>query len=60
MLNGLPHFNGSCQLCMGCIYGCHAHALSPHVFKFFLLKEGFNLKAIMKEVPLPGMWILKT
>jgi Fe-S-cluster-containing hydrogenase components 2 len=54
MVNGLPHFNVSCQLCMGCIYGCHTQALLPGAFKFFFLKEGFNLKAILKEVPLSG------
>ncbi|NCB74576.1 MAG: hypothetical protein EOM51_07530 [Clostridia bacterium] len=52
MLEGNPIFGSSCNLCMGCIYGCPTGALKPQMMKSAVLKEGFNLEAIEKaELP---------
>ncbi len=52
MVSGKPVFGNSCNLCMGCIYGCPSKALEPQMMKFAVIKEGFNIEAVEKaELP---------
>ncbi|TCL56862.1 hypothetical protein EDD76_11034 [Kineothrix alysoides] len=53
MKEGKPAFGFHCMLCLRCIYACPQKALSPGILKFFVLKEGFDLKA-MSKAPDPG------
>lgn len=43
-----PEFGSICHMCLGCIYGCPNKALSPGIFKFFVIKEGYNLAELEK------------
>ena len=43
-----PVFGFHCILCLRCIYACPRKALSPGILKFFVLKEGFDLKSMSK------------
>jgi ferredoxin len=50
MLNNRPVFGRECLLCLKCIYGCPSKALKAGAFKFIILKEGYDLKAIEKRM----------
>jgi len=50
MLNNRPVFGRECFLCLKCIYGCPNKALKARAFKFIILKEGYDLKAIEKRM----------
>ena len=43
MDKGRPHYNNKCLICMRCLYSCPNQALSLSLFKFFKLKQGYNL-----------------
>ena len=43
---GKPKLGSKCHLCLNCIYGCPNKALKPGMGKFFVIKEGYDLKAI--------------
>ena len=47
-----PVFGRECHLCLSCIYGCPRKALSPRVFKFIVVKEGYDLKRWESMLPL--------
>lgn len=49
MKNGMPKFGVHCLWCMKCIYSCPRKALRPRIFKFSVLKKGFNIKQMIKE-----------
>jgi ferredoxin/flavodoxin len=50
IVDGKPVFNGTCLLCLKCFYGCPNKALGPGKFKFFVIKDGYNLKALKKRM----------
>ncbi|MDG6245069.1 MAG: EFR1 family ferrodoxin [Methanolobus sp.] len=50
MSNGKPLFNGTCLLCLKCFYGCPEKALEPGILKFFVLKDGYDLKSLKKRM----------
>jgi ferredoxin len=50
MLNNKPVFGRECFLCLKCIYGCPNEALKAGIFKFIILKGGYNIKAIEKRM----------
>ena len=50
MQNSRPIFGRECFLCLKCIYGCPSKALKAGAFKFIILKEGYDLKAIEKRM----------
>lgn len=52
MQNGRPEFGKKCHMCMKCVYGCPEKALKPKVFEFFVIKEGYDLKALSKKLDL--------
>lgn len=41
------HFN--CIWCLKCIYNCPRNALFPRIFKFSVLKNGYNFKEMLEE-----------
>ncbi|HEX3037704.1 MAG TPA: EFR1 family ferrodoxin [Oscillospiraceae bacterium] len=49
MKNGRPKFGSHCLWCMKCIYSCPRKALRTRIFKFAVLKKGFNIKQMAKE-----------
>lgn len=50
MLSNMPVFGRECFLCLRCIYGCPNNALEAGIFKFIILKDGYNLKDIEKRM----------
>ena len=50
MRDGHPRYNKKCTLCLKCIYDCPKQALKPKYGKFFLLKDGFSLKAMEQQM----------
>lgn len=48
--NNRPVFGRECFLCLKCIYGCPNKALEAGAFKFIVLNEGYDLKAIEKRM----------
>lgn len=48
--DGRPVFGGKCLLCLKCIYGCPGRALEPGMFKFIVVKEGYDLQALEKRM----------
>lgn len=48
MVNKRLKFGFGCIWCMKCIYSCPRKALSPRVLKFTVLKDGFDMKKMVK------------
>lgn len=46
-----PQFGRSCCLCLGCIYSCPNKALYAGLGKFVIIKEGYDLNKLMKQLP---------
>lgn len=40
---GKIQFSNQCQACLSCVYRCPAKAITPGVWKSFVLKEGYDL-----------------
>ncbi len=49
MSNNKPVFGRDCCLCLKCIYGCPNKSLMAGIFKFIILKDGYDLKAVEKR-----------
>ncbi len=49
--NTIPVYESHCCLCLRCIYGCPNNALQPIIGRKFILKGGFSLKALEKDLP---------
>lgn len=49
--DGVPVYDYHCCMCLRCIYSCPKDALQPRLGRKFLLKEGFSLKELEKELP---------
>jgi ferredoxin len=52
LIDSKPHFSMRCHNCLNCIYVCPRKALMPRIGKFQVLKEGFSLKNLEKQIPL--------
>ncbi len=52
METGHPVFGRQCHLCLSCLYGCPAKALSPGMGKFVVIPDGFSLKELEEKLPL--------
>jgi ferredoxin/flavodoxin len=49
--NDLPVYSDRCCLCLRCIYNCPTKALQPGIGRRFILKGGFSLNELEKELP---------
>ncbi|MFW6015150.1 MAG: EFR1 family ferrodoxin [bacterium] len=45
-----PVFKWNCVACLRCIYGCPQNAIYTKIYSFIVLKEGYNLNKIEKEM----------
>ncbi len=52
MAGSRPAFGPGCQLCLNCLYGCPVKALTPGIGGFVVLREGYDLKALARKLPL--------
>lgn len=50
-------FNKDCALCMRCIYNCPKMAISPKFFKFFMIKDGYNIQKVINDPNIKGNFI---
>ncbi|MTI48931.1 EFR1 family ferrodoxin [Sporosalibacterium faouarense] len=50
MQNNIPVFKWGCIACLRCIYGCPRNAIYTKIFSFIIIKEGYNLDNIEKEI----------
>ena len=55
--NTMIRFHSRCLLCLRCIYKCPENAISPRLFKFIVLKEGFNISSIISNGTIKGNFI---
>lgn len=46
-VNGKIKFKFRCMSCMRCVYACPADAIHPRLFKFTVVKDGYDLKQIL-------------
>lgn len=44
-----PTFGKECSLCLRCVYSCPEKAIKPKFVRMFILKEGFDINAMMRE-----------
>ncbi|MDF2540283.1 MAG: Ferredoxin, partial [Herbinix sp.] len=57
MVNHFPKVGAQCVFCLRCIYGCKRNALYPHVGRFIVIKDGYNigqlekLEKVSKSIP---------
>lgn len=49
--NGRPVFAYRCCLCLRCVYDCPRRALEPAIAKGLILKEGFSIRELERELP---------
>ena len=52
--DGKPVFGKKCVTCLHCYYNCPQKALSPRCGKFLVLKQGFDLQALIRAAEAGG------
>ncbi len=50
-------FDRSCNLCMRCIYECPTNAIHFRYFRFFEIKQGYNIKPIISNPNIKGDYL---
>jgi len=50
-------FDSSCNLCMRCIYECPTNAIHFKYFRFFEIKQGYNIKTIISNPNIKGDYL---
>jgi len=50
-------FDRSCNLCMRCIYECPTNAIHFKYFRFFEIKQGYNIKPIISNPNIKGDYL---
>ena len=45
-----PKFGWHCVACLRCIYACPAHSIYPRISRFMVVKGGYDLKIIEKQM----------
>lgn len=50
-------FGGKCISCMRCVYNCPEKAIMPRLFRFFVLKDGYNIQDIIHDPEIKGNYV---
>ncbi len=50
-------FGEACLFCLRCVYGCPQQAIQTQRFKFIVLKQGYNVSAIIHHPDLRGDYV---
>lgn len=56
-INDTITFGWNCILCMRCVYSCPENAISPRLFRFFVLREGFNVQEVINDPAIKGDFV---
>ncbi|MGD2248845.1 MAG: EFR1 family ferrodoxin [Candidatus Methanofastidiosia archaeon] len=51
-------FHWNCIVCLRCIYTCPQHAITPRLYKFFVLKE-YNIQKVIDNPNIKGDFVTK-
>jgi len=57
--NDTIKFDTSCNLCMRCIYKCPTNAIHFKYFRFFEIKQGYDIKPIISNPNIKGDYLSK-
>jgi ferredoxin len=55
--DGRIRFGWDCMWCMRCIYACPQRAISPRFSKPFVLRKGYDIRAIVADPGLEGRFV---
>lgn len=44
-----PVFGKECSLCLRCVYSCPENAIMPKFVRSFIIKDGFDINALMRQ-----------
>lgn len=55
--DGIIHFGWKCIWCMRCVYSCPTYAIKPGLLRFTVLKNAYDINAIIKNDKIPGDYI---
>ncbi|MHA1343309.1 MAG: EFR1 family ferrodoxin [Promethearchaeota archaeon] len=50
-------FGEKCTFCLRCVYSCPKNSISLRYFKFFILKDGYNIQNIINDPKIKGDFI---
>ena len=50
-------FGWDCIMCLRCIYNCPVQAIRPRLYRFFVLKDGYNIQEIIDDPHIKGEYI---
>jgi len=50
-------FGYNCVFCMRCIYACPQQAIAPRFGKFCVLKDGYDIRAIINDPNIEGDFV---
>ncbi len=50
MQENKPIFKWNCVACLRCIYGCPKNAIYTKIFSFIIIKKGYNLNKLQKQI----------
>ena len=53
-------FGNNCTFCMRCVYLCPKSCIKNKYMNFFILKDGYNIKPVIKNSKLKGRYITET
>lgn len=54
---GRIRFGWDCMWCMRCIYACPQKAISPRLSKLLVLKQGYDIRAIVADPSIAGAFV---
>ena len=50
MRESKPVFHWNCVACLRCVYGCPKNSIDTKIYSFVVIKEGYNLEKLEKQV----------
>ena len=57
IVDGKIRFGWNCTLCMRCVYRCLVDAISPRVFKFAVIKGGYDIQKVIADPDVRGDFV---
>jgi ferredoxin/flavodoxin len=57
IVDGRVRFGWNCTLCMRCVYRCPVGAIAPRLFKFMVIKGGYDIQKIIADPSVKGDFV---